>query len=65
MKLRLNGEPHETDAKTVQALLEELGLGGQAVAVEVNKQVVPKKQHTQSPLADGDVIELVTLVGGG
>lgn len=55
----------KTDAATVQALLAELGMAGQAVAVEVNKHVVPKKQHGQTELNAGDQIELVTLVGGG
>ena len=63
--LEVNGESKKTDAGTVADLLQELGLAGQAVAVEVNQAVVPKKQHDQSPLSDGDKIELVTLVGGG
>jgi len=65
MKLTLNGEAHETDAKTVRDLIAELGLTRQAVAVEVNQRVVPRKQHDQARLRDGDEIELVTLVGGG
>ena len=65
MKLTLNGQTHETDARTVADLIAERGLVGQAVAVELNQQVVPKKQHDQTPLSDGDQIELVTLVGGG
>ncbi len=65
MKLTLNGEAHQTQAKNVSALIAELGLAGQAVAVEINQQVVPKKRHDQTNLNDGDKIELVTLVGGG
>ena len=63
--LKVNGESKKTDATTVEDLLKELGLAGQAVAVEVNQSVVPKKQHGESPLNDGDTVELVTLVGGG
>lgn len=63
--LQVNGEPKKTEASTVAQLLEELGLAGQAVAVEVNQSVVPKKQHGEATLDDGDTIELVTLVGGG
>lgn len=65
IELVVNGETKKTDAATVEHLLEELGLAGQAVAVEVNQAVVPKKQHGQATLEDGDKIELVTLVGGG
>ena len=63
--LEVNGESKKTDAATVEDLLKELGLAGQAVAVEVNRNVVPKKQHSQTELHSGDQIELVTLVGGG
>ena len=65
MKLIVNGEEKQVDVQTVRELLVELGLGSQPVAVEVNRQVVPKRQHEEKQLADGDVIELVTLVGGG
>jgi len=65
MKLTLNGQTKDTEARTVRDLLVELGLGEQAVAVEVNRQVVPKARHGQTALSDGDAIELVTLVGGG
>ena len=63
--LEVNGEVKKTDAATVADLLQELGLAGQAVAVEVNRDVVPKKQHGEATLNDGDTVELVTLVGGG
>lgn len=65
IELEVNGEAKKTQATTIAALLEELGLDGQAVAVEVNQAVVPKKQHADTALKDGDKIELVTLVGGG
>lgn len=65
IELAVNGEAKKTRAQTVEALLQELGLAGQAVAVEVNQAVVPKKQHGQAALSEGDKVELVTLVGGG
>jgi thiamine biosynthesis protein ThiS len=64
-ELQVNGEAQKTDAATVEDLIKELGLAGQAVAVEVNQSVVPKKQHGEATLNDGDTVELVTLVGGG
>jgi len=64
-ELEVNGETKKTDAATVAALIEELGLAGQAVAVEVNQSVVPKQQHAETKIHSGDQIELVTLVGGG
>ncbi|MEM7625606.1 MAG: sulfur carrier protein ThiS [Planctomycetota bacterium] len=65
MKLTINGESRDVDADRVDRLLEVLGMQGQAVAVELNQQVVPKRDHAATELRDGDVLELVTLVGGG
>ena len=65
MNLTVNGKAQDTQAKTVQQLVEQFGLAGQAVAVELNQKVVPRKLHGQTLLSDGDVIELVQLVGGG
>lgn len=65
MKLTVNGQLHDVQAQRLDQLLEELGLAGQAVAVELNKGVVPKKDHARTDLHEGDVLELVTLVGGG
>ena len=52
-------------ATTVAELVEELGLAGQAVAVEVNRAIVPKRSHGETVLRPGDAVEVVTLVGGG
>lgn len=65
MTITLNGETRQLDAATVSDLVDRLGLTGQAVAVEVNRQVVPRKQHAATPLNPGDAVEVVTLVGGG
>ena len=65
MKLRVTGQMQELDVDTVQNLLAWLGLDCQAVAVELNKQVIPKRLHQQTELHEDDEVELVTLVGGG
>jgi sulfur carrier protein len=66
MTLTVNGQPRPTDdARTVEELIRAMGLAGRPVAVEVNREVVPKRRHADTPLRDGDVVELVTLVGGG
>ncbi|WP_432797495.1 sulfur carrier protein ThiS [Poriferisphaera sp. WC338] len=65
MKLIINGEEREIAGATVREVVVELGLGDQPVAVEVNKAVVPKRKHEETMLNEGDVLELVTLVGGG
>lgn len=59
------GERQVPAGTTVLALLELLGLAGKKVAVEKNREVVPRAQHATELLADGDRVELVTFVGGG
>ena len=62
----VNGEPRSVPpGTTVSGLLADLGLGGRAVAVERNREIVPRAQHPAVELTDGDRLELVTFVGGG
>jgi len=66
MRIVANGETIEVSADlTVLDLINARGLTGKPVAVEVNKQLVPKKQHAAHRLRAGDVVEIVTFVGGG
>lgn len=66
LKLVVNGDPVEApEGSTVRALVEQLGLGTGPVAVERNGDVVPRKEHAATVLADGDRIEIVHFVGGG
>jgi sulfur carrier protein len=50
---------------TVAGLIAELGLGDRRVAVERNREVVPRDRHSTCELEAGDRLELVTFVGGG
>jgi sulfur carrier protein len=50
---------------TVSVLIGDLGLAGKPVAVERNREVVPRAQHSSTVLAPGDQVEVVTFVGGG
>ena len=66
MKLSVNGEQRELDEGTVlQALIDELNLEGKRYAVEVNREIVPKREHSEYVLQEGDVVEIVHAVGGG
>jgi sulfur carrier protein len=66
MQIFVNEQPHEmTDGTTVANLLDALALADKPVAVELNRRVVPKARHREQPLAAGDRLEIVTLVGGG
>jgi sulfur carrier protein len=62
----LNGEVRELEVgQTLSDLLRELGLDSRQVAVERNREVVPRAQHGTTVLAEGDQLEVVTFVGGG
>jgi len=62
----INGAAREVPAGTsVAGLLGLLGVDRTQVAVERNRDVVPKKSYDQTVLADGDRLEVVTIVGGG
>ena len=50
---------------TVAELLRQLEFASRGVAVEVNQQIVPRQRHAEHLLADGDRLEIVSLVGGG
>jgi len=66
LSVHVNGEPRGVAAgTTVAALLAELGLAGRPVAVERNEEIVPRSAHGETALAEGDRIEIVTMVGGG
>jgi len=65
MQVIVNGDPTDTDARTIAELLGQLDLADRPVAVERNQAVVPKRRHADTALAEGDRLELVTLVGGG
>ena len=62
----VNGQPMELpEGTTIEELVHRRGLARQACAVEVNRRVVPRRQHAERSVVQGDLIELVTLVGGG
>lgn len=66
IEVRVNGERRAMQSgATVRTLIEELGFGQKRVAVEINLEVVPRSRHAEHLLADGDVIEVVSFVGGG
>ena len=65
MEITLNGEPREVaQGTTLASLLAEVGVRP-PYAVELNRQVCPKGRHGETPLGEGDVVEIVTIVGGG
>lgn len=66
MKIVVNGHEKVLGlATTVAALLSEMGLAERRVAVEVNREIVPRSRHAQFELHDQDRVEIVNAIGGG
>jgi sulfur carrier protein len=68
MKLQINGEERDFSAAspfTLAALVETLGMKSDRVAVELNRDIVPRDRWGATQLNDGDRLEIVHFVGGG
>ncbi|MDQ7731854.1 sulfur carrier protein ThiS [Halomonas sp. SpR1] len=66
IQIRLNGEPHTlSPGLTAADLVEQLSLSGRRIAVEINEEIVPRSQHADTRLVDGDHVEVVHAIGGG
>lgn len=66
MQIFLNGESQEIDAGTsIEALVRTLADDPRGIAIERNLEIVPKGEHANTLLEDGDRLEVVQFVGGG
>jgi thiamine biosynthesis protein ThiS len=66
MKLIINGETREfQDAPHLLSLVDQLGMKGDRVAIELNGDLIPRERWNETPLAEGDKLEIVHFVGGG
>jgi thiamine biosynthesis protein ThiS len=70
MTLHINGEPRTfADPApadfTLAALIESLNMKPDRVAIELNREIVPRDRWPQTPLKEGDRLEIVHFVGGG
>jgi sulfur carrier protein len=66
MKILLNGEPRDVDeGLSLGALLDATPYGQRRIAVEINREIVPKSRRGEHILREGDQIEIVQAMGGG
>ncbi len=66
MRLVLNGDSREfPDGLTIKGLLEQLGIPDGRVACEVNMKIVRRAFYANTPLKEGDVVEVIQAIGGG
>ncbi|MEH6578117.1 MAG: sulfur carrier protein ThiS [Amphritea sp.] len=66
MQIQVNGDSIQLqEGATITTLIEQMELGGRRVAVELNLEIVPRSQHPETVLSEGDRVELVHAIGGG
>lgn len=66
LKITINGEPKSiTEGLTLAELVVQIGLQPRFVAIERNRELVPRTHHAECILQPDDQLEIVTLVGGG
>ena len=66
MNVTINGEQQSLTTQTsIDQLIEQLGLQGKRLAVEVHLEIVPRSDYARYVLAEGDVVEIVQAIGGG
>lgn len=66
MNIIVNGESQSLESDTsLQQLLVMLGLDGKRIAVEVNRDIVPRSDYDSFKLSENDTIEIVNAIGGG
>jgi len=65
IKITVNGELRSVSAMTVGALIVELKLDNVRVAVMLNEKIVPRESRAHEPLLPGDIVEIISMVGGG
>jgi sulfur carrier protein len=66
MHIFINGEDKSfADPLSLGQLVEQLGMKGDRVAVELNREIVSRAQWSETSLRDGDRLEIVHFVGGG
>ena len=65
MNLIINGETRAVSAETLSGLVEHLGMRPDRVAIELNRDIVPRDRWGETRLSEGDRLEIVHFVGGG
>ncbi len=66
MKIILNGEPRDIEPDlTVSQLIEQLGMTGKRLAIEIDREIVPRSRYAQTRLHEGVRLEIVHAIGGG
>ena len=66
MNIIVNGSQHDCPAnENISGLLLSLKMQDKKIALEINKEVIPRGEYDSHTLSDGDIIEIIQAIGGG
>ena len=66
MNITVNGSRQDCPPDSnISALLERLDLQGKRIALEINKEIVPRSEYDSFALTEGDTVEIIQAIGGG
>ena len=66
MKVSINGKKTDIEnGATIEKLLVSLGIRPEGIAVEINKEIVPRTTHALTIIKENDTIEIIRMAGGG
>ena len=66
ISVEVNGASHSFPVgATVSTMIDALNMAEQRLAIEINREIVPRSQHPEHVLQAGDQIEIVRAIGGG
>ena len=63
--IQINGKEYQFDRKKLTSVLEDFEYDRRLIAVELNEEIIPKANYDDTVLKSGDVVEIVSFVGGG
>lgn len=65
MELQVNGDSLAFSGRTVAELVVQLKLSERRIAIELNHEILPRHQYAETPLREGDRLEIIHAIGGG
>jgi sulfur carrier protein len=66
MQISVNGDTLEMrEGASLTELVEQMGLTGKRIAIELNAEIIPRSEHAATALTQGDSVEIVHAIGGG
>ena len=63
--VKINGKDVEAGGKTLNEYLQIANYDSRTIVIELNEEIVPKAQYDDTILQDGDVVEIISFMGGG